>query len=166
MKIERLVRKGEEKSTHHCHAYRDYGHLPKFRTFPSFRPLPYALSAVPLLFHHLQQAALRLAIFLFLSFTFLPSFRPPVVRHATIRSLRVPVDVPSWVMSTVCMSHGHGLSRKPEDKSIYIYIYSLIYTYFQDYITHLTISLVSKLSIFKEIKKKKNNTKFQKHYTR
>lgn len=134
MKIERLVRKGEEKSTHHCHVYCYYGHLPKFRTFPSFRPLPYALSAVPLLFHHLQQAALRLAIFLFLSFTFLPSFCPPVVRHATIRSLRVPVDVPSWVMSIVCMSHGHGLSKKPEDKPIYIY--SLLYTYFQDHITH------------------------------
>lgn len=143
MKIERLVRKGEEKSTHHCHAYRDYGHLPKFRTFPSFRPLPYALSAVPLLFHHLQQAALRLAIFLFLSFTFLPSFRPPVVRHATIRSLRVPVDVPSWVMSTVCMSHGHGLSRKPENKSIYIYIYTFPYIHIFSRLYHTSHNIFS-----------------------
>lgn len=71
----------------------------------------------PLLPHRLQRAALRLAIFLFLSFTFLPSFRPPVARHATIRLLREPADVPSQVMSTICVSHGHGSSEKARQQT-------------------------------------------------
>lgn len=51
------------------------------------------------------------------SFFHLPSFRPPVARHATIRLLREPADVPSQVMSTICVSHGHGSSEKARQQT-------------------------------------------------
>ena len=60
----------------------------------------------------------------FLSPSSFPSFRPPVARHATIRSLRVPAAVPSQVMSTACLCCPMVCRRKPDGRLVLLFFFA------------------------------------------